>query len=181
MKLPELARRFLRIGATGFGGPMALLGLMQQHVIDGAEITNDDFADGMAVGQMLPGPMAVNCAGFLGYRVRGLAGALVSTGTLILPSFLLMLIIAPLYLRYGMVPQVSGFFFGVAPAVIAVIVFAGWRLGRQFIKDIPSAIIAVAVAAAALLKAPPVLLILLGGLLGLVFRFRRTRVPQPHD
>lgn len=181
MRLSQLARRFLRIGATGFGGPMALLGLMQQHVVDGEEITNEDLADGTAIGQMLPGPIAVGCATFLGYRVRGVPGAIVSTAALILPSFLLMLIIAPLYLAYGQrVPQVTGFFLGVAPAVIAVIVFAGWRLGKQFVKDAPSGAIAAAVLAAAIFAhAHPILLILLGGVLGLVVRPRQKPAHKP--
>jgi len=171
MRLTELGGRFLRIGSTGFGGPMALLGLMQQQLVERSdEVTQDDFADGVAVGQMLPGPVAVGCATFLGYRLRGLPGAIITTGALILPSFLLMLIIAPLYLKHGRIPAVSGFFLGVAPAVIAIIAFAGWRLGKSFITDWRSAIIGVLAAAAALLHAHPVLLILLGGFLGLVLR-----------
>jgi chromate transporter len=172
----DLGARFLRIGSTGFGGPMALLGLMQQQLVERSEeVTPDEFAEGVAVGQMLPGPVAVGCATFLGYRLRGIPGAIVTTGALILPSFLLMLIIAPLYLQHGRLPVVSGFFLGVAPAVIAVIAFAGWRLGKSFITDWRSAVIAVAVAAAAILQAHPILLILLGGVLGLILRRPRAK------
>ena len=171
MRLTQLGARFLRIGSTGFGGPMALLGLMQQQLVERSdEVTQDDFADGVAVGQILPGPVAVGCATFLGYRLRGLPGAVIATGALILPSFVLMLIIAPLYLKHGQVPVVSGFFLGVAPAVIAIIAFAGWRLGKSFITDWRAAVVATLVAAAAIFKAPPVLLILLGGVLGLLLR-----------
>jgi hypothetical protein len=69
MRLTDLGARFLRIRSTGFGGPMALLGLMQQQLVERSdEVTPDDFADGVAVGQMLPGPVAVGCATFLGHR-----------------------------------------------------------------------------------------------------------------
>lgn len=177
MRLTRLGAKFLRIGATGFGGPMALIGLMHQDFVEGegAEVSEADFVDGVAIGQMLPGPVAVDCATHLGHRLRGLAGAVVSTLALIAPAFLMMLIIAPLYLRHGSLPQVAGFFAGVAPVVIAVLGFAGWRLGRQFVTDRPSAMIALFVALAAVLQAHPILLIVLAGLLGLVLRGRERQ------
>jgi len=171
MRLHTLAAKFLRIGATGFGGPMALIGLMQQQLAqDDGPVSPDEFAEGVAIGQMLPGPVAVDCATHIGYRLRGLVGSLISTGALLLPAFALMLVAAPLYLRYGQLPQVAGFFKGVGPAVVAVIMAAAWRLGRKFIIDKAAAFITLVVAAGAIGGVNPILLILAAGLLGIALR-----------
>jgi len=178
IKLTTLAARFLRIGATGFGGPMALMGLMQNLLVEKTgEVEADDLAEGIAIGQILPGPVAVDCATHLGYRLRGFIGALVSTGSLVLPAFLLMLVVTPLYLRYGKVPQVAGFFRGVGPAVVAVILAAAWRLGKKFIADYGAGAIAVLACVSTLFKLNPVFTILIAGGLGILVR-ARARPPE---
>ncbi len=173
MTLRKLAAKFLRIGATGFGGPMALIGLMQHHLVEkSGDVSSDDFAEGVAIGQVLPGPVAVDCATHIGYRLRGLPGAIVSTGSIVLPAFLLMLVVTPLYLKHGQLPQVAGFFKGVGPAVVAVIIAAAWRMGKKFIVDAAAAVIAIAVAVGALMKVNPILLIVAAGILGALVRGR---------
>lgn len=169
VKLTTMAIEFLRIGATGFGGPMALIGLMHRRLVEkSGQVTEDDFAEGVAIGQVLPGPVAVDCATHIGYRLRGLAGAAVSTGAIVLPAFALMLVLTPLYLAHGHVPQVGGFFSGVGPAVVAVILTAAWRLAPRFITGWKTACIALAVGAGALAGAHPILLILAAGLVGVL-------------
>ncbi len=173
MKLTELALRFMRIGATGFGGPMALIGLMHQRFVekDGA-VSADEFATGVALGQILPGPVAVDCATHLGLRLHGFVGACVSTVSLILPPFLLMLILTPLYFRYGQVPQAVGFLKGVAPAIIAVIIMAGHNLITKMRLDVLGGAIVALATVGVVVKVSPVLLILGAGLLGMLFRSR---------
>lgn len=169
MKLTSLAGTFLRIGATGFGGPMALIGLMQRHLVEkSGAVSEEEFAEGVAIGQVLPGPVAVDCATHIGYRLRGIAGAVVTTGAIVLPAFALMLVLTPLYLMHGHVPQVGGFFSGVGPAVVAVILMTAWRLAPRFVTGWKTACIAVAVGAGALAGAHPILLILGAGLLGML-------------
>lgn len=169
MRLTSLALKFLRIGATGFGGPMALIGLMEHHLVQKAKaVTPEEFAEGVAIGQILPGPVAVDCATHIGYRLHGVVGALVSVGALILPPFLLMLAITPLYLAYGRVPEAQGFFRGVGPAVVAVILVAAWRLSKRFVGDWRAGVIAGAAAVGILFKANPILIIVEAGLLGLL-------------
>ena len=169
MKLTTIAAKFLRIGATGFGGPMALMGLMEHHLVENStEVSAEDFAEGVAVGQILPGPVAVDCATHIGYRLRGLPGAVISTGAIVFPAFALMLIVTPLYLRHGELPQVAGFFRGVGPAVVAVIIAAAWRLGRKFIADSRAAFIAIAVGIGAISGANAILLIVGAGILGII-------------
>ncbi len=175
MNLGEIAKGFLKIGATGFGGPMALLGLIEEQIVRRSpELTEEDFVEGVALSQMLPGPLAVDCAAYLGYRLRGIWGALLSTGALILPAFIMMLIVTPLYLKHGRLPALEAFFFGVAPAVIAVIFWTGFRLGTQFITHYAAGAIAAFVAIAAYCGFSPIWLIIGSGLAGMLWRSRSS-------
>lgn len=174
MRLRTIASRFLRVGAMGFGGPMALVGLIHEQMVEKhQDVTEDDFATGMALGQILPGPVAVDCAIYLGHRLRGFLGACVAAGTMILPPFLLMLVLTPLYLHYGRVPQVSGFFQGVGPAIIAIIIMAGYNMAQKYRFTWGSALIAIVAGLGIVFKVSPVLLILLAGLSGIALRAGR--------
>lgn len=176
MKLWKMAGRFLRVGSMGFGGPMALVGLMQEQLVEKTqEVDPDDFATGVALGQILPGPVAVDCATYIGYRQRGFLGAIVSTVAVILPAFVLMLILTPLYFAYGTVPQVSGFFHGVAPAIVAVVIMAGYNLSQRFKFNTISIAIAVLAGVGLCLGVSPVLLILGAGLVGLLAHGRQVK------
>ncbi len=169
MRLTRLAAQFLRIGAMGFGGPMALIGLMQDRLVEKEHaVSPDDFATGVAVGQVLPGPVAVDCATHIGFRLRGVLGACVSTAALILPPFLLMLVLAPLYLQYGQMPQIAGFFKGVGPAIIAVIIMAGHNMVTKLKMNVAAGVIAVLAAAGVIYGVNPIILILAAGLVGML-------------
>lgn len=173
ISLWRLILRFLYIGATGFGGPMALIGLMHSHLVDKRVVSEETFTEGVAVGQILPGPVAVDCATHIGYKLRGLWGAIATTVALILPAFLLMLVLTPLYFIYGHVPAVDGFFKGAGPAIIAVIFAAGFKMAQKSTTDYRSAAIALLVMAGLLQHLNPILLILVGGALGMLLRPRR--------
>ncbi|MBP8950986.1 MAG: chromate transporter [Armatimonadetes bacterium] len=180
MRLTTLAAKFLRIGATGFGGPMALVGLMQHQLVEkSGDVSEADFAEGVAIGQVLPGPVAVDCATHIGHRLRGLPGAVVSTVALILPAFLLMLVLTPLYLAHGKVPQVAGFFLGVGPAVLAIILATAWRMGAKNVTDRTGLLIAVAAGASTIAGANPAIVILAAGLAGLIIYRPRHEEDQP--
>lgn len=162
---------FLRIGASGFGGMIALLGLLQEQMVERRKwVTAEEFNEGVAIGQILPGPIVVDTATHLGYRLHGWKGAVLSTLGLILPAFLLMLVLSPIYLRYGRLPQMSGVFWGIRAAVMAVIVAACYRLGRSSLRDWRSGLIAVgAFVGLTFFKIDAALLILLCGTGGLFF------------
>lgn len=169
MRLRTLARKFLKIGATGFGGPMALIGMMHRDLVErGQDVPEETFSEGIALAQMLPGPDAVDCATHIGFRLRGFIGATVATAALVLPAFLIMLVVSPLYLKYGQIPQASGFFRGVGPAVVAIILAAGWRMGRKVVSDWRAALVVSGVLAGALLKVHPALLVIAAGVVGML-------------
>ncbi len=150
---------------------MALIGLMEQHLVERhKEVSQEVLAEGVAIGQILPGPVAVDCAAHIGYRLRGVLGAMVSAGSLMFPPFLIMMIATPLYLEHGRVPEAAAFFRGVGPAVVAVIVAAAWRLGQRFVTDLASALIAAAACAGVVLQHHPILIIIEAGVVGLLLQ-----------
>ena len=160
----------LRVGATGFGGPMALIGMLQDHFVERRKaVTPEVFSEGVAIGQVLPGPIAVDAAIHMGYRLWGWLGAMAGAVGLVLPPFLLMLVITPLYFHFGnQVHEVQGFFAGVRPAVVAVIAAAALRMGKKGLKGGREYIIAAVIFAGMLLRANAILLVVLSALLGLL-------------
>jgi chromate transporter len=141
--LTYLFLTFLRIGSTSWGGFMALISMIQKKVVEKDGILDGTTVmDGISMASVLPGPMAVNVVSFVGYKLGGWTGALVSVVAVLLPSFLLMLILSHLYFQYGNIPAMAHFFAGILPAVAAIIISVAVNLGQKSIKDIPQIVIA---------------------------------------
>jgi chromate transporter len=117
-----MVRYFLYLGALGFGGPIALAGYMQRDLVERRRwISKDDYVQGLALAQLAPGPLAAQLAIYLGWvRGRALGATLVGLA-FVLPSFLLVLVLAALYVRFGGMAWMRGVFYGVGAAVIAII------------------------------------------------------------
>ena len=131
-----LARYFLRLGATGFGGPVALCGLMERDLVERRGwLTPAELRDLIAVCQSMPGPLAVQVGIFVGYRRCGFWGAWVAGWALILPAFAMVALLAAAYARLGDLPWVTAVVYGVNPAVIALILQSWWRLARLGMED----------------------------------------------
>ncbi len=126
---------FLRLGTLGFGGPIALAAQMQKDLVEELGwISQEDYTEGLAFSQLSPGPLAAQLAMYLGwvrYRNRGatLAGAF-----FILPSFLMVLGIAALYLHYGSLSSIQSIFYGVGAAVVAILARSAYKLTRTTLK-----------------------------------------------
>ncbi len=134
---------FLKIGSTAFGGFMALISVVQNYAVERKKLLKpEDMLDGISLATILPGPIAVNVVAYVGYRVRGVLGALVAAFAVILPSFLLILALSYAYFTYGQMPAVSRFFMGFIPAVTAIILTAAWNMSVKSIKGVPEALIA---------------------------------------
>jgi chromate transporter len=126
-----LLRYFLGLGAWGFGGPIATVGYMQRDLVEGRRwVDRKDFLNGVALGQTMPGPLAAQVTMWVGYLQRGALGALAVSVAFILPSFLVVLAVAILYVRYQGLDVVQALFYGIAPGVIAVIALAAVKLAR---------------------------------------------------
>lgn len=135
-RLPVLFWTFFKIGATAFGGFMALISVVQNVIVERRKLLRHaDMLDGVSLASLLPGPVAVNLVAYVGYRLRGGPGALVSATAVILPSFLLILALSLAYFRFGQIPLVGKLFMGFVPAVAAIILAAAWAIGRQTLSS----------------------------------------------
>ena len=146
--LSSLFWLFLKLGATAFGGFMALISVIENLIVKQRQLlTHEDILDGLSLASILPGPVAIDVVAYIGYRLRGWAGACVTTFAVLLPSFVLVVTISIIYLRMGAVPAVDQAFQGFIPAVVAIILNAAWRTSRKVIKSWQEVVImAVAIA-----------------------------------
>jgi chromate transporter len=122
---------FLRLGAFGFGGPIALAGFMQRDLVEERRwISREDYMDGLALSQLAPGPLAAQLAIYLGYVRGGTLGATVVAVLFVLPSFLMVWGISAAYVRFGGLPWMQAVFYGVGAAVIGIIARSAFKLTR---------------------------------------------------
>jgi chromate transporter len=170
VSLRQLALVFGKIGAIGFGGGVGMLALIRQEVVEKRRWIDDtELSTAVALGQMLPGPFVSNYAEYIGYRVAGIRGMVVSVVSLLLPGFLLILLLGYFYFRYGNVPLIQKLFTGIQPVVTGILAWATLSIGRANIRNWRTAVLAL-IAAAALFLRGDVLLVIIGcGLLGIVF------------
>jgi len=167
----EIARYFFRLGALGFGGPIALAGYMQRDLVERRRwFTQDEYLQGLAVSQTLPGPLAAQLAMWLGYVRRGFWGATAAAVAFIVPPFVIVSIVAAVYVAFRGTTAIQALFYGIGPAVIALILRGAWRLTRVSIKDDRRlwTIFAVVALVTFLVRSEVALLFLVAGLVGVV-------------
>ncbi len=128
--LGRLVAYFLRLGAFGFGGPIALAGYMQRDLVPRRWITEEEYVQGLAFSQMMPGPLAAQLAMWIGYLRHGVLGASLVGIVFILPTYLIVLIISILYVAYHGLSLVQSLFYGIGPVVIAIVAISAVRLAR---------------------------------------------------
>lgn len=135
--LKELCFYFLRLGALGFGGPVALVGYMHRDlVVDRKWISEDDYREGMALSQLAPGPLAAQLGIYVGYVHYGVWGATLAGTAFVLPSFFMVVAIGWAYTEYGGLPWMQAVFYGVGAAVIGIITISSYKLTTKSIgKD----------------------------------------------
>lgn len=122
----QLFLSFLQIGMFSFGGGYAAMPLIQGQVVTGhGWLTMSEFTDLITISQMTPGPIAVNSATFVGLKIAGIPGAIVATAGCILPSCIIVTILAKLYLKYRTMDLLQGVLKSLRPAVVAMIASAG--------------------------------------------------------
>ncbi|MDT7688936.1 MAG: chromate transporter [Acidobacteriota bacterium] len=123
---------FLQVGTTGFGGGLAVIAQLRVLVLQKRRwFTEHEFAEGLALAQSLPGSMAGNVAAYVGLRLRGWRGASVALAGLVLPSMLMMIVLAILYRHLRNLPDTEKLFHGLNAAVVALIAVTAWRIGRS--------------------------------------------------
>src|ERR671924_741060 len=122
---------FLRLGTFGFGGPIALAGYMQRDLVETRRwVSRADYLEGLAFSQLSPGPLAAQLAMYIGWLRAGPIGATLVAIAFVLPSFLMAVVVAALYVHFGSLPWIQGMFYGIGAAVIAIIVRSAIKLVR---------------------------------------------------
>ena len=162
----ELALLFLRLGTTAFGGPAAHIAMMQQEVVERRQwLMKAEFLDLLGASNLIPGPSSTELAIHIGYRKAGWRGLFLAGTCFILPAFLLVMILAWAYVRFGQLPQIAGALTGVKAVVVAIVAQALWNLGRTAIKTRFLGAIGVGALFAASLGASPLLVLAASGLI----------------
>src|SRR5438046_7266497 len=112
--LRDLLVYFLRLGTLGFGGPIALAGHMQKDLVEERKwVSSQDYGEGLAFSQLSPGPLAAQLAMYLGWVRGGTLGATLTGAAFVLPSFLMVVALAGLYVHFGRLAWIQGVFYGV--------------------------------------------------------------------
>jgi chromate transporter len=181
--LGEIVRYFLRLGTLGFGGPVALVGLMERELVqDRGWLTREEMRNAVAVSQSLPGPLAIQVGIFIAYLRGGFWGAWAGGWAFILPNFLIVAALGALYVSFGGLSWMTAIFYGVSPAVIALILHSCWRLAKLGMEDrLQWVIAAVCFVITVWLQAEVAILFIGSGIAGILWygSLFRGRKPPP--
>lgn len=128
----QLFLSFFKIGAFTFGGGYAMIPLIQAEVVSKKKwLEESEFIDMLAIAQSVPGPIALNTAVFVGNKTRGKKGSVITSLGIILPSFIVILLIALVFTEFKNNPEVERVFKGIRPAVVALIAAPLWKMGKS--------------------------------------------------
>src|SRR5580765_2621419 len=167
----ELVRYYLRLGLIGFGGPVALVGQMERELVGERKwLTKEEMREGIAVCQSLPGPLAIQVGIWISYIRGGFWGAWAGGWAFILPNFVIVTVLGALYVHWGGLSAVKAIFYGVSPAVIALILHSCYRLTKLGMKDwLEWALAAAAFVITVAVRAAVALLFIACGIIGVLY------------
>src|SRR5690348_2493969 len=169
--LSELLLYFLRLGLLGFGGPVALVGQMERELVaERGWLTKEQMREAIAICQSLPGPLAIQVGIYISYLRGGFWGAWIGGWAFIFPNFLIVAALGALYVYFGDLKPITGIFYGVSPAVIALILHSCYRLAKLGMEDKLQWAIAIAcLVITVILQAEVALLFIGAGLVGILY------------
>jgi chromate transporter len=181
-KMGDLVRYFLRLGLLGFGGPVALVGQMERELVNEKNwMSREQMREAIAVCQSLPGPLAIQVGIYAAYLRAGFWGAWAGGWAFILPNFVIVAALGALYVALGDLKPVTAIFYGVSPAVIALILHSCYRLAKLGMEDWPQWVIAaICLAVTIIVQAEVALLFIGAGAIGVLYYgslFRGTASP----
>jgi len=179
----DLVLYYLRLGAIGFGGPVALCGQMEKELVQEKHwVTKDEMREGIAVCQSMPGPLAIQVGIYISYLRGGFWGAWAGGWAFILPNFIIVATLGALYTHFGGLSPVTAIFYGVAPAVIALILASCKSLAKLGMEDwLQWVIAAVCFVVTVAVQAEVALLFIASGIVGVAYYgslFRGKAVPS---
>jgi chromate transporter len=174
--LKDIAKLFLRLGVTAFGGPAAHIAMMQQEVVEKRKwMTEQHFLDLIGATNLIPGPNSTEMAIHIGHERAGWKGLIVAGLCFILPAVFITGIFAWLYKQYGQLPKVQPFVYGIKPAIIAVVLAAVYPLAKKSIKTFELGVIGAAVLILSLLNINEIYLMFGAGILALALTSIKIR------
>jgi chromate transporter len=134
--LGEAFKYWLKLGFISFGGPAGQISMMHQELVERRRwISEHRYLHALNYCMLLPGPEAIQLAIYISWLMHGVKGAVMAGVLFFLPAFVLLSLLAGIYLNFGDVPAVQGIFYGIKPAVVAVVLFAAWRIGSKSLKN----------------------------------------------
>ena len=171
MKYLKLFFEFFKIGLFTFGGGLSMIPFIQKSVVEKNKwMSEDEMIDMLAISESTPGPIAINCATFVGYRVGKIRGAILSTLGVVLPSFIIILIISLFYEKFIEVKVIKWAFLGIKAGVAALILNAGLKILKKTEHNLFSfAIMLLAIEIALFTSIHTVFVIMFGLVVGVVF------------
>jgi chromate transporter len=178
---PELTRYFLRLGLLGFGGPVALVGQMEREVVaEHGWLTKEQMREAIAICQSMPGPLAIQVGIYIAYLRGGFWGAWIGGWAFIFPNFVIVAALGALYVYLGDLKPVTAIFYGVSPAVIALILHSCYRLAKLGMEDWLQWLIATAcLVVTVMLQAEVAWLFIGAGIVGILYYGNIFRKPPP--
>ncbi|WP_055666058.1 chromate transporter [Desnuesiella massiliensis] len=179
-KLIDMFLVFFKIGAFTIGGGYAMVPLIEKEVVDKKQwVEKEEFVDMLALAQSSPGPIAVNTAVFVGYKVGGVPGLIFTTLGSVLPSFIIILIIASFFVGIQDSPVVERIFKGIRPAVVALIAAPVIRMGKSAKINKYTIIIPILIAVVVgVLKVTAIYIIILAAIGGNIYGWYKGRRQQ---
>ncbi|WP_157450072.1 chromate efflux transporter [Bradyrhizobium sp. ARR65] len=183
-RMAELALYFLRLGFLGFGGPVALVGQMERELVNDKKwLSREQMRESIAICQSLPGPLAIQVGIYVAWLRCGFWGAWLGGWCFILPNFVIVAALGALYVYLGDLQPVTGIFYGVSPAVIALILHSCYRLAKLGMEDwLQWTIAALCLAVTVIVQAEVALLFIGAGVIGILYYgnpFRRAPAAFP--
>lgn len=131
----DIVMYMLKLGAIGFGGPIALVGYMHRDLVEQKKwISESEYAEGLALAQLAPGPLAAQLGIYLSYVHYGILGATIGGIAFVLPSFLIVVVLGWVYVQYGGISWMQAVFYGVGACVIGIIANSAYKLTQKMIK-----------------------------------------------
>jgi chromate transporter len=176
-ELKEIARVFLKLGFTGFGGPAVHIAMMEEEIVRKRKwFTHQHFLDLIGATNLIPGPNSTEMALHCGKERGGWKGLLIAGACFILPAVIITGIFAWAYQRYGQLPQVQPFTYGIKPAIIGVIISLMITLGKKALKSVELGILGVGCAVLAVLGVNEILILFGAGFAAILIYLAKSRL-----
>jgi chromate transporter len=173
--LKEVGVLFLKLGSIAFGGPAAHIAMMEDEVVKKRKwMSHEHFLDLVGATNLIPGPNSTEMTMHCGHERAGWKGLIVAGVSFIMPAVIITMVFAFLYQKYGKLPQIEPFIYGIKPAVISIIVFAVYNLGKKALKNIELGILGTATLLATLLGVNEIAALFVAGFLGLLLYFIKS-------